>query len=484
MQDNVRKIFSQIAEEHKRVQPSLSKLLPRAGKKYGLLSETLQVRGAVALATIYTNGIHLDRNRLEPVRQELRSELFRIAEELEKSATLPLLRRYKQQRYITPENRGYRLNGSGYPQVVQDNVRKIFSQIAEEHKFKPPKSVTGKLSITKEFWTDYRDLSAVVDLFLELQSRGKLYGFFANLGGDHVHPQYNPIVRSGRVSCQGPNLQQMPRSGNVREMFVPRPGYALFAIDYSALELRTLAAVCLQKYGESQLADIINSGTDPHAYSYCKIHGMTLEEFAAWKKREPQQAKAARDAIKGVTFGIPGSMQPPGLVSYVKKSYGQKITEETAAEYMDNLVNKVYPEWKRYLKQTGSRVHTLTGRVRGRIKRSGQLFNTQFQGLAGDGAKEALWRLMRAGYRIVGFVHDEFLLELPADQDNTQTAKEVKRICCETMAEFTPGVQIDAEYALSDCWSKQAEAVYDEDGKLIPWEDLGKETLEVQHHTA
>ena len=58
----------------------------------------------------------------------------------------------------------------------------------------------------------------------------------------------------------------MPRQGNVREMFIPRPGCVLLAIDYAALELRTLAAICLKKYGKSQLAEVINQGSDPHAF--------------------------------------------------------------------------------------------------------------------------------------------------------------------------------------------------------------------------
>ena len=75
---------------------------------------------------------------------------------------------------------------------------------------------------------------------------------------------------------------------------------------------------------------------------------------------------------------------------------------------------------------------------------------------------------MRARYRVIAFVHDEFLIELPANTDHTAAAREIERICCATMAEFTPGVEIAAEYTLSDCWSKQAEAVY-EKGVLQVW---------------
>ena len=452
------------------LQPKPAKLLPDAVKRFGLLSESLQVRGAVALQFVERNGMHLDPTGLEASRRQLRQELFQTAEELETKAPdgLPILQRYKQERCITAENQGYRLNGSGYPKIIQDNVRQVFAQVAADHDLDAPKSKNGKLSLTKDYWQDHRDLHPVIDRFLDVQAKGKTYSFFATLNGDHIHPRYIPMVRSGRVSCRNPNVQQMPRAGNVREMFVPRPGHALFAIDYSALELRTLAAVCLHLYDKSTLADVINSGTDPHAHSYCRIHGMALDEFQEWKHREPGAAKAARDAIKGVTFGVPGSMQPAGLVEYVKKAYGQRITVETATEYRDRLMREVYPEWDRYLAQTGPKAITLTGRVRGRLRRPGQLFNTAFQGLAGDGAKETLWRLMRAGYRVVAFIHDEFLIELPTDQDNTQAAADIERICCQAMAEFTPGVKIATEYTLADRWSKSAERVI-KDGQLRMW---------------
>ncbi len=48
-----------------------------------------------------------------------------------------------------------------------------------------------------------------------------------------------------------------------------------------------------------------------------------------------------------------------------------------------------------------------TGRVRGRVNYS-TYRNTQFQSLAADGAKLAMWELHRRGYRIAFYVHDEF----------------------------------------------------------------------------
>jgi hypothetical protein len=59
-------------------------------------------------------------------------------------------------------------------------------------------------------------------------------------------------------------------------------------------------------------------------------------------------------------------------------------------------------------------VFTLTGRLRANASYCAR-HNTVFQGLAADGAKLALWLLWRAGYRIVNFIHDEVLIEIPVD---------------------------------------------------------------------
>ena len=50
-------------------------------------------------------------------------------------------------------------------------------------------------------------------------------------------------------------------------MVIPSLGYYFIAIDYSAIELRTLAAVCQRRYGSSKLGDVIKQGIDPHAFT-------------------------------------------------------------------------------------------------------------------------------------------------------------------------------------------------------------------------
>lgn len=58
---------------------------------------------------------------------------------------------------------------------------------------------------------------------------------------------------TGRLSCEQPNLQQIPRAtnkewnGRMKECFIPREGYTLWEADYSQLELRLAAAYAKEK---------------------------------------------------------------------------------------------------------------------------------------------------------------------------------------------------------------------------------------------
>jgi DNA polymerase I-like protein with 3'-5' exonuclease and polymerase domains len=115
-------------------------------------------------------------------------------------------------------------------------------------------------------------------------------------------------------------------------------------------------------------------------------------------------------------------------------------------------------------------VFTLTGRLRANASYCAR-HNTVFQGLAADGAKLAMWALWRAGYRIVNFIHDEFLIEVPAGSDLKSHAERIRQIMIDGMRRVVPDVLIDVKYAAADRWHKDAEPVFDATGeKLMLWQ--------------
>jgi hypothetical protein len=115
-------------------------------------------------------------------------------------------------------------------------------------------------------------------------------------------------------------------------------------------------------------------------------------------------------------------------------------------------------------------VATLTGRIRGRVRYS-QARNTPFQGLAADGAALALFELVKEGFRVVGFVHDEVIVELPDEGGHVSEAKvrRVEEVLCGKMAEVLGcDIPVGCEAVLARRWSKKARLIV-KDGKVYPW---------------
>lgn len=131
----------------------------------------------------------------------------------------------------------------------------------------------------------------------------------------------------------------------------------------------------------------------------------------------------------------------------------------------DELRNALTPR-QRY-------VSTLTGRLRGSPTYCAAR-NTPFQGLAADGAKLALYRLVAEDFRVVNFIHDEFLIEVPESADQTAWARQVEQILIEEMQRVVPDIPIKVEYALMRRWYKGAEACF-QDGILLPSKPVVKD---------
>jgi DNA polymerase I-like protein with 3'-5' exonuclease and polymerase domains len=114
-------------------------------------------------------------------------------------------------------------------------------------------------------------------------------------------------------------------------------------------------------------------------------------------------------------------------------------------------------------------VFTFTGRLRANATYSAR-HNTIFQGLAADAAKLGLWRLWRAGYHIVNFVHDQNVVEVSANSDLKKHAEKISSLMIAGIKDVAPDILAEVEYAAADRWYKEAEPVFDKSGKkLLLW---------------
>lgn len=104
------------------------------------------------------------------------------------------------------------------------------------------------------------------------------------------------------------------------------------------------------------------------------------------------------------------------------------------------------------------------------------------QSPAAEGAKQAVINVVRAvrdasrrsilyGCRVVNFVHDELILEFPDDGPDSlhDRATTVQRIMEDSMSVVIKHTKVKTEAALMERWSKAADPVYDDQGRLTIW---------------
>ena len=514
-------------------------------ERFGILTEVLQTQASIALAQITANGIQLDQELVEHSREVSQSELRTLVDQIQQLPEAEgLFKRCKKTAQL-------RMNAkSGKPSIDHGRLRQLLQAVANGAKLKPPKTVkTKQLTTSIKWWRSYIDADPFVELWVRLEQTAKLAQFFGGLTGERIRPKYQTLVRTGRTSCSGPNIQQLPRDGGFREMLVASPGFVLLTADYSAIELRTLACVCEKAYGTSQLAEVFRQKIDAHSYTAAMFAGLTLEQFETLPKSE---RKPLRQKAKALNFGIPGGLGAKSLVSYAQQSYGVELTIEEAEDFRQKLITEVYPELEQYLQEDSAGiladrlqadrmmvetylpgsilgaakkivrgnpqkadgreyqssfidrvwlilsalnrneelrsaidqrvaseqlcrrlfwtpVETTTGRRRASVSFS-QARNTPFQGLAADGAKLALWRLYRDGFRTVAFIHDEVVVELREEADHAIEAEAVVRLMTDSMAEVMESdIPIEVDFSLSRRWWKEAEEVRSATGELCLW---------------
>ena len=208
------------------------------------------------------------------------------------------------------------------------------------------------------------------------------------------------------------------------------------------------------------------------------------------KRKRDKDVVEKRTLSKVLNFGLPGGMGAEAFRDFAKDSYDVVLSSEEAKALKAKWLAQ-WPEMSEYFRiiggmikdyddrgvQVGDVEQFVSGRIRGRARYTA-MANSLFQGLAADGAKAAMYALAKACYlregalfgsRSVAFIHDEVIMLHP-EATASDRAKLQAQIMCAEMQEVVPDVTITASPALMRRWYKSADAVYDKDNNLIPWE--------------
>ncbi|TDM10622.1 DNA polymerase I [Macrococcus lamae] len=263
----------------------------------------------------------------------------------------------------------------------------------------------------------YRQLSKLQSTYVE--------GLQKMIGSDgRIHTRFNQVLaQTGRLSSVDPNLQNIPirldEGRKIRKAFTAaKPGWVIFAADYSQIELRVLAHIT----GDASMSEAFINGTDIHTKTAMEVFDVEKDEVTPNMRR---QAKA-------VNFGIVYGISDYGLSQSlgISRKAAQKFIDDYLAsfpnvkQYMDDIIQQAkQDEFVSTLMKRRRYIPDITSRnfnLRGFAERTAM--NTPIQGSAADIIKLAMVNYDKAvkatefSAELLLQVHDELIFEVPEEE--------------------------------------------------------------------
>ncbi|MDD6021069.1 MAG: DNA polymerase I [Oscillospiraceae bacterium] len=344
---------------------------------------------------------------------------------------------------------------------IEDVVKRIFAQTNFEFNLNSPKQLGAALFETlgipckKKTKSGYStsadvleelagDYPVVADV-LEYRMLAKLKSTYCDgllkvIGSDgRIHSTFNQTeTRTGRISSQDPNLQNIPVRSELgrelRKFFISGGGSVLLDADYSQIELRVLAHVSQDK----NMIEAFNSGQDIHRITASQVFNMPPQMVT------PLMRTRAKAVNFGIVYGI-GAFSLAKDIGVTRKEADAYIKGylknfSGVDEYMKNIVSKAREDGfvstlfgrRRYLPELSSSNKMLQA-FGERVAR-----NMPIQGTAADIIKIAMVRVynrlksenMRS--KLIMQVHDELIVEAAEDEKEKAAAilgEEMRNAC-------------------------------------------------------
>ena len=358
------------------------------------------------------NGVYVDQKKLDEVDEYFKTQLQDVRRKLKKHGDI---------------------NWNSTQQIADllFNQMKIKPlEMTENRKYSTSESVMKRLA--KE-----HDIASLILKYREyFKNSSSFIGSWKDKSVDHrLHPTFNLIkvwdrkdskgTVTGRLSCDHPNLQQVPRDPRLRSVLQAPKGWSFVEADFSQIELRIVAMIS----GEPAMKLAFQTGVDIHIKTAIIISGKDMSG------QEGFEAKEWRKKAKATNFGFVYGMGVDTFLDYARDKYdvifaydeGEVIREKFFTTY-----SGLRPWYKRQIRMArlNGYVRCLSGRIRhlpdihsdNKAMRSyaeRQSINSPVQGLASDitlmSAVEIHETFSRDIVRLVGTVHDSILMEVRND---------------------------------------------------------------------
>ena len=394
--EDLRELCERDAEVTLRLYEPMSEAL-KAEPSLNLLFDTLLMPAMSALMEMEYEGVPVDLEKLADLTAETEDALNILLEDIRRIAGEP------------------ELNPNSTLQLQKLLFGKLGLPVVEFTEKGAPSTAAASLA-------KLRDLHHIIPMLEEFRAKRKLLTASLRPWLEHaqhdgkLHPRYKPaFVKTGRLSSEMPNIQQVPRDPRVRAIFGNVPGYSVVELDYSQLELRIVAWLS----GEATMLSAYARGED--------LHQTTADALGV-----------DRQTGKTANFGLLYGAGHRKLRQIAESDYGVKLSEFEAeairsqwfATYTDVAdfheaaiaearreggVTTIIGRWRPL-----PDIHSTDWPKKGGAER--QAVNTPIQSVASDLTLSVLTDLINAdwlksrGIRPIITVHDSIIFLVPDHQ--------------------------------------------------------------------
>lgn len=323
----------------------------------------------------------------------------------------------------------------------------------------------GQASTSQDVLEKLSGHHPVVDTLLEFRKLEKLRSTYLEplprlTGADgRIRTTFNQLATAtGRLSSSNPNLQNIPVRGDLgrrmRACFTAAPGHVLVSADYSQVELRVLA-----HYSQDPtLVAAFRNNEDIHTRTAALLNDADPASIT------PDQRRSAKTINFGLIYGM-GARK-------LAQELGISLAE--AKDFMERYfarfshIKEFYDSVEQQAREQGF-VTTLAGRRRplpdmmsqsaqSRALAERQAVNTLIQGSAADVIKLAMLSvdgdaaLRGLSARLLLQVHDELVLEVPADNAQAVGVRVAELMTGSTAADIQLTVPLAVDWGYGANW--------------------------------
>ncbi len=245
------------------------------------------------LANMEIRGIKIDLKELNLVTKKLEKEINK-----------------KRENIIIKIGKDINLNSpkqllNYFQNDLKLKIKSTGADILEKIKEKNPLPIFNNI-------LEYRELFKIKTTYLDAFKRlvfkdGRIHPTFLQLGAS-----------TGRLSCQNPNLQNIPQesewSKEIRNIFIPEKNNLFVSFDYSQIELRVIAFLTQ----DQNMVNTFKTGGDIHAVTASKIFGVSIDNV------DQKMRRTAKTLNFGMMYGM----------GYRALAQSAKISQDEAKDFI------------------------------------------------------------------------------------------------------------------------------------------------------